>query len=192
MGQQVTYKYYAGRLKLLEGDMQAANEALSSAYRACKASATHNRRLILKYLVPVRMHLGYLPTPALLSSNRLHEYSDLAESIRQSDVRSFRGACAAHQMEYIASGVFLLVEGLVLHVYRRLFKRTAAVMGTHLVPLKAFQVALAMCGEEVSTQELHCIVATLVARKMAKGNIVLKFDKLVMPKTEPFPSTLRK
>jgi hypothetical protein len=62
MGQMVTYKYYTGRLNLFE-DLYADAEAnLQYAFQNCPRNAVHNKRLILRYLVPVKLYRGRLPS----------------------------------------------------------------------------------------------------------------------------------
>jgi hypothetical protein len=61
-GQMVTYRYYTGRLNLFEDQYAAAEASLDYALQRCHKAATHNKRLILQYLIPVKMYRGRLPT----------------------------------------------------------------------------------------------------------------------------------
>lgn len=63
MSQLVTYRYYHGRLLMFEDQHAAAEESLEYAFRHCHKDSTHNKRCILKYLVPVKLVQGKIPSP---------------------------------------------------------------------------------------------------------------------------------
>ena len=63
----VTYRYYSGRLSLFEDQYQAAEDSLESALANCLATTEvgrRNKRKILRYLVPVKLYRGRLPSAA--------------------------------------------------------------------------------------------------------------------------------
>jgi nuclear mRNA export protein PCID2/THP1 len=62
MGQMVTYKYFSGRLCLFEDNFVDAEQNLEYALSNCPNSAIHNKRCILRYLIPVKLYRGKLPT----------------------------------------------------------------------------------------------------------------------------------
>mmetsp|Transcript_12195 Transcript_12195/g.34880 ORF Transcript_12195/g.34880 Transcript_12195/m.34880 type:complete len:366 (+) Transcript_12195:151-1248(+) len=62
MSEMVTYRYYIGRLSMFEDDHPRAETNLEYALRHCHKSATSNKKRILKYLVPVKLYRGKLPT----------------------------------------------------------------------------------------------------------------------------------
>ena len=62
MGQMVTYQYFRGRLNLFEDNWAVAEENLEYAFSNCHKDAIHNKRCILRYLVPVKIKRGKLPT----------------------------------------------------------------------------------------------------------------------------------
>ena len=64
MGQMVTYRYYVGRLNLFEDQYAAAEENLEYALDHCHRNAIGNKKRILKYLVPVKLYRGRLPSAA--------------------------------------------------------------------------------------------------------------------------------
>ena len=63
MGEKVTYKYYIGRLNMFEDQHDAAEQNLDYAFQHCHRNAIHNKRCILRYLVPVKLYRGRLPSP---------------------------------------------------------------------------------------------------------------------------------
>jgi hypothetical protein len=62
MGQMVTYRYYTGRLNLFEDNYSEAEANLEFALSHCHKNALHNKKCILRYLVPVKLYLGKLPS----------------------------------------------------------------------------------------------------------------------------------
>lgn len=62
MGDMVTYRYYTGRLNLFEDQYAEAEVNLEYAFRHCHRNAVHNKKLILRYLVPVKLYRGRLPS----------------------------------------------------------------------------------------------------------------------------------
>ena len=62
MGQLVTYRYYVGRLNLFEDLYEEAEKNLEYAFNNCHKNAVHNKRCILRYLVPVKLYRGRLPS----------------------------------------------------------------------------------------------------------------------------------
>ena len=63
-GELVTYRYYTGRLALFEDQYAEAERNLEFAFRNCHQNARNNKRVILRYLIPVKLYRGRLPSPA--------------------------------------------------------------------------------------------------------------------------------
>ena len=62
MGQIVTYHYYVGRLSLFEDQYDSAEELLEFALSNCHRDAFKNKQRILRYLIPVKLYRGRMPT----------------------------------------------------------------------------------------------------------------------------------
>lgn len=62
MADMVTYNYYIGRLNMFEDQHDKAELALDYALKHCRKDAVHNKKCILKYLVPVKLYRGRLPS----------------------------------------------------------------------------------------------------------------------------------
>jgi len=60
-----------------------AEEYLSFAYSNCHVSSQKNIRLILIYLIPVKMLLGRLPPLELLHAHGLDQFVDIVKAVRQ-------------------------------------------------------------------------------------------------------------
>ncbi|MEW5307163.1 MAG: hypothetical protein WDW38_002230 [Sanguina aurantia] len=192
---QTTFRYYTGRLAAYDEDFAKADAHLSFAYRLCHKDAKANQRRILKFLVPVKMLLGILPSDALLMSHGLTEYVDIKNAMKTGDVALLLRCLAANQTKLIQAGTFLLLEKLQLAVMRRLFRscalvhaQTCAAGKAQQVPISLLQSALAQQGVHKDTQELMCLLANLIYRKYIKGYMAFKSQVVVLAKLDPFPN----
>lgn len=186
--EQITYKYFVGRKAMYDEDYKSADEFLSFAFKYCPKNFPHNKRLILIYLVPVRMLLGYMPQKNILERYDILQFYDLTEALKEGNPRKFDEIIRRHEVFFIRFGVYLLVERLKYIVYRNLFKRVYLIKQTHQLDLNAFCAALQFSGEdEVGIHETHCIVSNLILNGRIKGYISLNHNKLVVSKQNPFP-----
>ena len=62
MADMVTYRYYIGRLSMFEDQHSSAEIHLEYALSHCHKHAWKNKTRILKYLIPVKLYRGRLPT----------------------------------------------------------------------------------------------------------------------------------
>jgi len=193
--QVVTCRFYMGKLALLEDAFAAANEHLGAALRWCPpgaAGAAHRRR-VLELLVPVRLHLGLLPSPRLLAASGLEaRYGGVVRGLRCGDLRAFREAVEAHLAAFIRAGVYLTLEKLQPLVVRALVRRCARLRGASHLPLP--QLAGVLAGAAVGhasfpcdADELECTLAALIAAGRIKGYISHEPPFLVISKKDPFP-----
>ncbi|GJP32382.1 hypothetical protein CLOM_g7842 [Closterium sp. NIES-68] len=190
---QVTYKYYTGRLDVFNDAFLQADEKLGFALKRCHRSKPFNIRRILRYLVPVRLSLGYLPSPALLHNYQLQEYEGIVQAMRTGDVRLLRDTLSANEDRFLRAGVYLLLEKLELHVYRRLIRKIHVLQRAkdpsraHQVRLEVVVRALAGRGAGVDMDEMEGLVATLIALGFVKGYLSHKSKVIVLSKQDPFP-----
>ncbi|XP_022212912.1 PCI domain-containing protein 2 homolog [Drosophila obscura] len=186
--EQITYKYFVGRRAMFDSNYRMAVEDLSYAFAHCPDRFGSNKRLILIYLVPVKMLLGYLPSKALLQRHDLLLFHDLAQALKAGNVNKFDEIVRDNEQVLIRSGIYLLVEKLKFIVYRNLFKKVFAIRQTHQLDLGDFMTALQFVGvPDVSLDETHCIIANLIYEGKIKGYISYAHNKLVVSKQNPFP-----
>jgi nuclear mRNA export protein PCID2/THP1 len=193
--QRVTYQFYKGRLAVFDENYEEAAEALSYALKHCHPSAAANRARILKYLLPVELLLGKLPSPALMHmyTESLGQYAPLVAAIKTGDVAAFNKVMEEQQYRFIAEGTYLLLEKLRQTCYRRLFKLVAIIHAENdpnkasQIPLSLFQLALAMQGIEMDMDEVECVVANLIYRKYIRGYLSHQHKVAVVAKASPFP-----
>lgn len=188
MADKVTYKYFTGRQAMFDSDFKSAESCLSFAFRNCYPDCEANKRLILIYLVPVKMFLGHMPTNALLVKNNLTEFIDVAAAVKQGNLMKLEEALTKYEPFFIRFGIFLMLEKLKIITYRTLFKKVCAILNVYQVPLDSFLTALKfMQVEDVDIDEVACIVANLIYQGKIKGYISHQHQKLVISKQNAFP-----
>ncbi|CAH8505620.1 unnamed protein product [Schistosoma intercalatum] len=188
LAQRVTYCYYVGRKAMFDGDFVSADKSLTFAFERCLTTKWNNKRLILIYLIPVKMLLGVLPKESLLCKYNLKQFQDIADSVKTGNLRKMDSALEEHEAFFLSCGVYLILEKLKLTVYRSLFKRVCHIMKTHLLPIEVFTAALHLMGvEDIDPDETECILANLIHEGKIKGYLAHQQHKLVVSKLQPFP-----
>ncbi|XP_044769431.1 PCI domain-containing protein 2 isoform X2 [Neomonachus schauinslandi] len=108
--QRVTFRYYVGRKAMFDSDFKQAEEYLSFAFEHCHRSSQKNKRMILIYLLPVKMLLGHMPTIELLRKYHLMQFAEVTKAVRYR-VLFHLGLSDA---ELIIKSLTRVVRGLVL------------------------------------------------------------------------------
>uniref|UniRef100_A0A0N5ANJ2 PCI domain-containing protein 2 homolog n=1 Tax=Syphacia muris TaxID=451379 RepID=A0A0N5ANJ2_9BILA len=189
MADKVTYNYYLGRKAMFDSDLVLAEKSLSYAFRNCLPECTRNKRLILMYLIPVKMFLGHMPSSDLLKTYQLEQFSVVVESVKDGNLKRLDEALQENEHFFIECGIFLMLEKLKIITFRNLFKKVANIVGKIQIPLDAFMIPLHWMGlKDIDDDELECIMANLIAQKKVKGYISHQHRKLVISKQTPFPS----
>ncbi|XP_011151346.1 PCI domain-containing protein 2 [Harpegnathos saltator] len=188
LAQQITYKFFVGRKAMFDSDYKVADKYLTYAFEHCHIMSSKNKRLILTYLVPVKMLLGYMPKQSILQKYNLMEFWELMESVKKGDLHSLEKVMAKHEAFFIGAGIYLIVEKLKLIAYRNLFKKVYLVLRTHQIPVQSLLVALQMYGmDDTDMDETECLLANLIYEGKIKGYISFQHKKLVISKQNPFP-----
>ncbi|KAM7365841.1 hypothetical protein PAMP_016741 [Pampus punctatissimus] len=186
--QKVTYKYYVGRKAMFDSDFKPAEEFLSYSFHHCHRSSQKNKRMILIYLLPVKMLLGHMPTHQLLRKYDLMQFADVTKAVSEGNLLLLNEALSKHETFFIRCGIFLILEKLKIITYRNLFKKVYLLLRTHQLPLDAFLVALRMMQvDDVDIEEVQCLLANLIYMGHIKGYISHQHQKLVVSKQNPFP-----
>ncbi|NWV29038.1 PCID2 protein, partial [Origma solitaria] len=188
MAQRVTYKYYVGRKAMFDSDFKQAEEYLSFAFEHCHRSSQKNKRMILIYLLPVKMLLGHMPTVQLLKKYDLMQFAEVTKSVSEGNLLLLNDALTKHETFFIRCGIFLILEKLKIITYRNLFKKVYLLLKTHQLSLDAFLIALKfMQVDDVDIDEVQCILVNLIYMGHIKGYISHQHQKLVVSKQNPFP-----
>nr|GEW12612.1 enhanced ethylene response protein 5 [Tanacetum cinerariifolium] len=190
---KVTYMYYTGRLEVLNENFPAADHKLSYALTHCDPRSKANIRMILKYLVPVKLSIGILPKRSLLENHNLAEYSNIVLAMRRGDLRLLRHALEEHEDRFLRSGVYLVLEKLELQVYQRLVKKIYIIQKqkdpskAHQIKLEVIVKALKWLEMEIDLDEVECIMSILIYKNLVKGYFAHKSKVAVLSKQDPFP-----
>ncbi|XP_071839111.1 PCI domain-containing protein 2-like [Apostichopus japonicus] len=188
ISQLVTYRYYVGRKAMFDSDFKNAETYLSFAFVRCHKSCKQNKRLILMYLLPVKMLLGHMPRITILKKYDLMQFADIAKATSEGNLRLLERTMAEHEGFFIKSGVYLILEKLKTITYRNLIKKVFLMMNSHIIPIDAIMAALKFMGqEEVDSDEVQCIIANLIYKNYIKGYLSHQHNKLVVSKQKAFP-----
>ncbi|EFJ28148.1 hypothetical protein SELMODRAFT_91805 [Selaginella moellendorffii] len=190
---RVTYMYYTGRLEVFNDNVSAADRKLTYALERCDPFKKANIRMILKYLVPVRLALGVLPKESLLTKYNLSEYIDVVRALKRGDVRLLRRALKANENNFFRSGVYLVLEKLESHVYRRLLRKIYNIQKqrdpgrAHQVRMEVILKAMKWLEVDMDMDEVECSMAILIHKALMKGYFSHKSRVVVLSKQDPFP-----
>ncbi|CAH8529418.1 unnamed protein product [Dicrocoelium dendriticum] len=191
LAQRVTYCYYVGRKAMFDGDFISADKSLTFSFEHCLGSAWHNKRLILIYLIPVKMLLGIFPFPSLLEKYNLNEFLGISEAVKAGNLQKMDSELNKYEGFFLSCGVYLILEKLKLITYRNLFKKVCAIMKTHLLPIDVFTTALRLMKvEDIDRDETECILANLIYEGKIKGYLAHQQQKLVVSKLQAFPALM--
>ncbi|XP_072973884.1 enhanced ethylene response protein 5 [Typha angustifolia] len=190
---KVTYMYYTGRLEVFNENFLAADHKLTYALTHCNPRSKSNLRMILKYLIPVKLSIGILPQKWLLEKHNLVEYADVVNALKRGDLRLLRQALQEHEDQFLRSGVFLVLEKLELQVYQRLVKKIYTIQKqkdptkAHQIKLEIIVKALKWLEIDMDVDEVECIMAILIYKNLIKGYFAHKSKVVVLSKQDPFP-----
>lgn len=189
LAQRVTYKYFVGRKAMFDSDYKLAESYLEFAFTNCHREKRNNLRLILLYLVPVKMLLGRMPPRELLERHNLSEYVDVAQAVKVGNVAMLNNALSENELFFIQTGTYLILEKLRAITFRTLFRKVGRILDTHLIPLQRFVTVLQAQGiTDIDMDEMECIVAGLIYGGSIRGYISHQHKTLVVSKVNAFPS----
>jgi hypothetical protein len=188
LAQRVTYSYFTGMKALFDLDFKKAEELLSFSFNNCHPHMFKNQRLILLFLVPVKMLLGHMPSDMLLHKYDLLQFAPIVKAVKQGNIREMDKALECNADFFWNHGIYLILEKLKNIAYRNIFKKVSLILKTHQIPIDNFVSALIFCdNKDITPEEVHCILANLIYEGKIRGYISLQHQKLVISKQNPFP-----
>ena len=189
MEQLVTYHYFVGRLSLLNSQFGIAQDHLLFSFERCPAASYKNKRLILRYLVPVRLVLGVFASKELLTKYDLPQFVPLCHAVHRGDLRLFERQLDDYQHLFIRHGSYLLVERAKTIAYRNFFRRVYSLHpeGTTKLDVAMLKRCLDATGVNLDHDEIECVLANLIYKGYIKGYLSHQHGKLVVGKTNAFP-----
>lgn len=187
---QITYQYFVGRIAIFESDYKRADEALSYAFKYCFKDSTRNKRMILIYLVPLKILLGYMPKLEMLERYNLPQYYALVSAVKDGNIAKFEQIIYHHMEFFISRGVFPILLQLKTIVYRNLFKKVHTIMRANKIDLEVFSAALKVSTQhEISIEETTSIIGNLIYAGKIRGYVSQQYQTLVLAGTNVFPIT---
>ncbi|KAF3005485.1 hypothetical protein E8E14_009204 [Neopestalotiopsis sp. 37M] len=167
--QRVTYLYYLGRFHFINNHFSHAAQCLEQAYLQTPPVFQKHRRLVLTYLVPCKMILGYLPSPSLLSRPEAATlapiFSQLSQAVRTGNYLLFQSTISANETWLFRKGLLLtLIFRLRPLLWRSLSRRT------FLLTYIATPMDPSAPANKAATLDLsHLLVAATYIQKRLEG-----------------------
>ncbi|CAG8448305.1 2150_t:CDS:10 [Ambispora gerdemannii] len=188
---QITFKYYNGLLCFADQQYAQSEEFLKGAFRICPISYTRNKELILRYLIPVWMIRGVLPTNTLIDRYpRLKLlYSPFINAIRTGNVKAFDLAFANAEHILIEHGTYLTIEKARMVSVKNLFKKVWIHNNeVSKLPMSQFSAALRFAGIDADMAEVAWTLSVMIHKGFIKGYLSQSKLMVVLSTKEPFPS----
>ena len=185
--QQIEFKFNEGKYHIHENNIEEATECLDFAFKYCHKDSVKNKKVILKYLIPLNLLKKKFPTDQLLSRHSLDNYKDLVKIIKQGDVSRFNKYLQENQYKFLQQGILLVMESLKMLVFRNLFKKVFSILGETQAKMQSFQKALAGIGANLSIFEVECIFNSLIEKNWVKGQINSPLKLIIFRENNPFP-----
>lgn len=186
--QQVIFRFFVGRLAVLEGDFVVANHNLLFAFKQSHPSSWKNKRIILTYLLPVKMLLGYMPPKAFVEKYNLPVFWELILAVKEGNLKIFEEVFEANRRYFIDMGLYLAIENLRLLTYRNLFKRIYLAQRSNKINVSCFQAGLQlMTHEDVDASKTRMLIATLIYSNTMKAYLSYQRDMVIFYSENAFP-----
>jgi len=188
--QLVTYNFHVGKKHMFDSEYRLAEESLSFAFQRCHKASKKNKKLVLIYLIPVKMLLGQMPKQSLLKKYDLTAFADVALGVKSGDLQRLDQALVKNETFFIKCGIYLILEKLKTITMRNLFKKVYLILKVAQLPISAFVTALRSVqpADDIDAEECECLLANLIYEGKIKGYISHQHQKLVVSKQNPFPS----
>lgn len=190
LAQKVTYNYYLGVKTLFDLRILEAERLLDFVFANCHPDSRKNLRLTLIFLIPIKMLLGRMPSKQLLDQYDLGHFNDIKKAVISGRIGDLDNAIETHSDFFWRYGIYLIIERLRPITLRNLFRRVAKCANSHLVDMDLILSAVRMVqpGEDIKMEEVHCMLSNLIYEGKIKGYLSIGHQKLVLSKTNPFPS----
>ncbi|KAH8197672.1 hypothetical protein TruAng_008176 [Truncatella angustata] len=179
--QRVTYLYYLGRFHFINNHFSHAAQCLEQAYLQTPSTFQNHRRLILTYLIPSKMLLGYLPSINILQRPEAATlspiFSQLALAIRTGNYILLQSTIASNEKWLFRKGLLLtLTFRLKPLVWRSLSRRTFLLtyVATPMDPSKP--------ANKAATLDLaHLLVTSTYIQKRLEGYLPAEMPSRARP-----------
>jgi hypothetical protein len=191
-----TFYYYSGRLSLYELRLTDANKILNIAFKLCKDNHFANKRLLLEYLVPLKLFEGIIPSEYIIKKYNLEQYNDLIRSFKEGNLTLFEKAIEDLEDRLITLGTFLIVEKLKPFVMRNLIKSIFSSYSEELAKMKTPVIKLELIHNVLTNviafnsmdiEELEIYIISVIFKGLINGYVHNVNKVIVFSKQLPFP-----
>ncbi|KAI8801188.1 hypothetical protein BJ742DRAFT_838147 [Cladochytrium replicatum] len=174
IGQRVAFHYHVGKMEMLYQRFQTADAHLTFSFERCIRDLPH-KRLILRNLVIVRMHLGRLPSRRLLEKYEIQPVlGELARCVRQPHFSGYEAALSRDRTLLFRWGCYsLLKDRFSLLMYRNLVFKVASLAETTQVPLDFVVTAAHFSGAiDATMTTVEGMAVALIDEGLIKGYLL--------------------
>jgi hypothetical protein len=187
--QLVAFRYLLGRYYFVSEEFEKAEGELHLSFAHC-LTESRNKRLILHFLIPVRLLQGGMrPSNALLKRHGLDNlfYCDALAALWKGDLKKYMDLLTKYEYALLRLGTFLVWEKLLLIGYRNLLRKIYLLLGSTRIPLAQLVRPFKRFAMAMDVDEIACYVANLIERGMIKGYISQEKTTIVLSQKDPFP-----
>ena len=185
--ERLSFHYYIARMYLFLDQLPSVVSHLQMALSV--ARTRRNRVKILRFLIPVQILSGVLPTAFLLEKYRLYEFVDVVRAIRTGNVRLFDAVLQKFIRLWVDRGLYFLLVRAKKLLLRNLVKQVYVINGRNReIPLPLLYRAFAVGAPRVPVaEEVNCVLAGLCKNGFVKGYVLLEEKVLYLSNKNPFP-----
>lgn len=208
--QQVEYRYILGRYYIIKNQVYKAYHHLNWCYtHSNKFNDNKNTLRILRFLIPVSILIGKLPSRQILNISIEFQqlYTPLVKYFKQGNFIGFQKTLFDNQ-EYFKSKflLILLVQRSRVLIFRNLFFNTFKIIQSTRFSYDELQVAprksigsaqqqsslfgnqylYQIINEPIDDAFIENVCVSLIENDLIRGNVLSRARTLVLSKKEPF------
>ncbi|RKP24505.1 hypothetical protein SYNPS1DRAFT_7156, partial [Syncephalis pseudoplumigaleata] len=145
---------------------------------------------ILKFLIPVRLLRGILPSDALLTryARISLAYRPFVEAMRKGDVKQYDELLFDREQLLARMGTYLTLERARYVAVRTLLRKTFIVNGKDTkIPIERYRIALQLARIPLDMDATECLLANMIYKGYMRGYLSHERGYLVLSNKDPFP-----
>ena len=108
---------------MFDSNFKESQKHLEYSFKHCLNSSKKNKKLILQYLICVKLILGKYPTLNLLKKYEMNSFKNLIISFKSGNLNKFEIEMKKYQNLFVKQGTFLILQKSKIMVYRNFFKK---------------------------------------------------------------------
>lgn len=208
--QQCEYRYILGRFYMIKNELYKAHYHLSWVFRNILRGQNRNLIRVLRYLLPVSLLIGKVPSKQVLSQfpELYAMYSPLVIHMSNGNEFEFQRHLFMNQHYFKSKSLLiLLAQRSRILLYRNLFYKVFQGVDINRLRYDQLQIALMVSlrssevqrnvfgdqylyqtlNEDVDYAFVQNVCSSLIENDMIKGNVMASAKLVVLSKANPFP-----